>query len=87
MPLSFALPEELEEWREWVRAHDAAAAAPRDSSGSSMSGTRASNSSEECSSSADMQQGKGLWIMKTGQDAGTPYSVYSTHRQAKIRFV
>ena len=38
MPLSFALPEELEEWRTWVKAH--------------------------------RRQEPGLWMLKTGQDAG-----------------
>lgn len=55
MPLSFALPEELEEWRTWVKSH--------------------------------RKQEPGLWMLKTGQDAGTCRTECSLWRDGRAEGV
>ena len=97
-PVSFALPEEFEEWKQWVGTamHEQQGLKSPVETAQGGSGASAASAEHEHSSSgtpaAALQSGLGvvsergggseqeLWILKTGQDAGSFYAFKGLNR-------
>lgn len=85
-PVSFALPEELEEWRRWAaRGHATGSAALSSVGGQAGGRAEALQEHQQAQRLSQQPEQEGrpgscrladdeLWILKTGQDAGDPKS-------------